>query len=151
MNNSPFKHAPCAVGSLQEGPGHSQLSAQRRPQHSQQPAWAPTKRQWWKRNQRLKLVTLLKMHWAREERPSQGLGSQVKAVGWHGGPGGRSRDPFTAVVCMGRKQWWSHARRELPGGAAVLIPYITWSSGQEPRLFLGFSLSTNWTCPVLSS
>lgn len=36
---------------------------------------------------------------------------------------------------MGDKQWWwSHARRELPGRAAVLVPCITWSSGQKPSL-----------------
>lgn len=107
------------------------------PQHSQQAAWVPppqktaAKRNTWLKNQG---------QW------SWGVGSthhvlsfdhQVKEMSWH-----RDRslgvNPGTpaASVCMGSKQWWwSHARREPPGRAAVLTPCIvTWSSGWEPSL-----------------
>lgn len=90
----------------------------------------------------------------------------IKSKKWAGPEvtGGHSGDSLTASVCMGGKQWWwSHAKRELPDRAAVLVPRITWSSVQEPSLiclpgvvsFYGLTLPSSvligWTLLTLPS
>lgn len=103
------------------------------PQHSQQPAWAPTKRQWWKRNQWLELVTLsITTELRKKDHPKdsgamskQWAGTEVLGV-----------DP--GMLSLPWSAWAASSGEAMPegssGGAAVLIPHITWSSGQEPSL-----------------
>ena len=65
-------------------------SPQETQQHGQQPAWAPTRDGGEEhavaaKVRTIELVALSIMYWAREEKPSQGLRSQVKTMGRHRG------------------------------------------------------------------